>query len=170
MASYHISEMGPRVCRASIMACPYELRGEPHFEDIQGAQDHYEKTMTEKYGVVGKTFSAKNKHSDYFKFHNYLDKVEVKSPAVKSVRDFAAYRRNAPTSRNLRKAAIAKSKSNGAYRGTVRSKMHRQGFGGQISRMAAKGGREVFKAVGPTPHNVKRFYKALDKEVKTLIR
>lgn len=170
MASYHISDQGPRICKASVGLCPYGKRGEPHFDDIQSAQTHYESDMATKHGLVGSSVSSKNKESDYFKFHNYLDRLEVKSPAVKTARDFAAYRRHAPTNRNVRRTHAANSDRSAALRGNVRSKMHRQGFGGQISKMATRGGKEIFKAVGSTPHNVKRFYRALDREVKTLIQ
>lgn len=61
---YHVSPEGPRRCRATIEECPYEEAGQPHFDTQTEAQQYYDETMQEKFGVapsMSKTEAARQK-------------------------------------------------------------------------------------------------------------
>lgn len=83
---YHVSPDGPRRCKAENGGCPYEQAGKPHFDNQEEAQQHYEQTMNEHFGVIPKMKKSEKARQNIY---SKADAVETKINDTKaSVRKF----------------------------------------------------------------------------------
>lgn len=101
---YHVTEAGPRPCKAKLGKCPYAGRGNNHFESPQEAQQTYEERLTKQYGSMGKVVAKKVQGSARQKFYRKLHKVETTTPAYKHIAQARKVRQHMPTSASLRKS------------------------------------------------------------------
>lgn len=145
MAVYHLTPTGPDRCQADpsnprARGCPYGNAGGPHFDSIEEAQAAYEVQMESQYGPGGFAAAARKRHESAYKAFTQMEKLERSHEAYAMAQRYTAARRAAPS-----------RGSKGSSRSTK----------GKISKLAMKGGKELFKAAGPTPRNVKKFHNML---------
>ena len=167
MALYHVGPSGPDICRVTVGHCPYgnsKLANNGHFDNIADAQIFFEADMTAKYGSFGTKIADETKRSINYRMLDRMDKLEASNPFVKKIRDYNAYRSHAPTKRNLKADARNSNGRKSSYRGGRR----RRGNG--FSRFVFRSGKALCKAIGPTPRNITRFFKAVDRAVQQTLR
>lgn len=158
MASYHITDDGPRACSTTPDRCPYGREGGEHFDNVAEAQGSYEKIMEIRYGLHGRTRASGNRAEDLYRLYDKLDRFERDNVNYKRIAQVAAYSRTAP-SKNPR----VPYRPNGRSKGYDR--MKKSHLGRRVSKMAVRGGVELFKAIA-TPQNVIKLHSYLTKEVE----
>lgn len=163
MASYHITDNGPRPCSTTPDKCPYGREGGEHYDNIAEAQTHFEKDMESKHGLLGLAVAAKNRRTEEYSLYQKMERLEQNNEAYKKVISMIKYTRSAPS-----KNTSSQSYTNG--RSKARNRMKSNFSKNRISRMASRGGRQLFKTVGPTPGNVIKLHKYLTKELQNTVK
>lgn len=158
MASYHITPNGPRACSTTPDRCRYAREdNSEHYDNVAEAQASYEKIMEAQHGLAGASSAAANRNTELYKLYDKFDRLERDNEKYKRIARIAAYSRSAP-SKNPR----APYKSTGRGRGHERMRKVRK----SVSKMAVRGGRELFKSAGPTPKNIIAFHGYLTRELQ----
>ena len=163
MASYHITDNGPRACSTTPDRCPYGKEGGEHFDNVAEAQVSYEKIMEERFGLEGQSRASANRSEELYRLYDKLDRVERDNANYRRIAQVAGYSRSAP-SKNPRIPYSPSGRSKGYDR------MKKSHPGRRVSRMAVRGGKELFKAAGPTPKNIIKLHRYLTKEVEEAVR
>jgi hypothetical protein len=145
---YHVTEQGPRVCKAVMGRCPYGKQKDSHFSDQASAYTEYEKRLTSQYGAMGQTVANKVNESALQKHYRRLDKLETTSPVYKALSDRQKLRRYTPTRSNTRRLT---SQRNSGRSNTIGSKLKRAS-----SRLLRKQTRKFTRAITPNSRNVKK--------------
>lgn len=161
MASYHITDDGPRACSTTPDRCPYGREGGEHFDNVAEAQGSYERIMEARFGLEGQAKASKNRGAELYRLYDKLDRLERDNERYRRIAQVAAYSRSAP-SKNPRVPYMPSGRSRGYDR------MKKSHLGRRVSKMAIRGGRELFKAAGPTPRNLIKLHGYLTKEVVDL--
>lgn len=102
---YHISERGPRLCKAQVRDCPYGRAGQEHYGTQEEAQVVYEKKLSETFGVVP-TYSKmetmrQNNYQDLDHISHLVKKVTAPAK-VAAVQTAKMYK--LATNKNFRRA------------------------------------------------------------------
>ncbi len=162
MASYHITPNGPRACSTTPDRCLYSREeNAEHYDNVAEAQASYEKIMEAKHGLAGVSRAASNRETDLYGLYEKLDSLERDNEQFKKIARLAAYSRAAP-SKNPR----APHRNTGRGRGHERMRRVRK----SVSTMAVRGGKELFKSVGPTPKNIVALHGYLTREVEEALK
>ena len=161
MASYHITDDGPRACSTTPDRCPYGREGGEHFDNVAEAQVGYEKIMEARFGLEGATRAAANRGEELYRLHDKLDRLERDNANYKRIAQVANYSRIAP-SKNPRLPYRPSGRSRGYDR------MKKSHLGPRVSKMAVRRGQQLFASVGPTPRNIIKLHRLLTKEVEDL--
>ena len=149
MASYHITDNGPRACSTTPDRCPYGREGGDHFDNVAEAQVSYEHIMENKHGLFGLVEARGRKQTDLFRLYERMDRLHRDPERAKQIVRIANYSRSAPSKENS--GAFLPS---GRTRGYDR--MRKNHPGRRISKMATRDGRQLFEGAGQTPENVIR--------------
>lgn len=149
MASYHITDDGPRACSTTPDRCPYGRSGGDHFDNVADAQQSFEHIMEEKFGAVASSQAKQNRESDIYRLYDRLDRVERDNENYRRIAQVASYSRSAP-SKNPRIPYKPSGRSKGYDR------MRRGNPGRRISKMAVRNGKQLFTAAEQTPDSVLR--------------
>lgn len=86
---YHITDDGPRRCRATVGSCPYGKKAGNHFADQASAQVEYESRLISQYGSMGASVAKKVDKSPLQQKYRNQDLLKSTSPAYRA---WAAYR------------------------------------------------------------------------------
>lgn len=154
MASYHITDNGPRACTTTPDRCPYGRDGGDHFDNVAEAQVNYENIMEKKHGLFGLAEARGRKQTDLYRLYENMDKVHRDPERVKKVVRIVNFSRSAPSKENS--GAFLPS---GRTRGYDR--MRKNHPGRRVSKMATKDGRQLFSGAGKTPENIVRIHSYL---------
>lgn len=163
MASYHITDNGPRPCTTTPDRCPYGREGGEHYDNIAEAQGNFEQIMEKKHGLIGLAVAAKNRQSEPYRLYNKMDSLERDTEKYKKVIQILSYNRNAPS-----KANIPQYRPTG--RGKSHERMRRRSAGRTIARTLNRNGKQMMKRVGPTPHNIIKLHQYLTKELQNAVK
>lgn len=147
MASYHITDNGPRACSTTPDRCPYGREGGEHFDNVAEAQTSYEHIMEEKHGLFGLVEARGRKQTDLFRLYENMDRVHRDSERSRQVVRIANYSRSAPSKENG-----GSFLPSGRTRGYDRMKRNHPGK--RVSRMAVRNGEQLFESVGETPQHL----------------
>lgn len=83
---YHITNKGPRVCKAQIRSCKYSKNGGGgHYTDQASAQAVYEKQLSKKYGEFGTYIAQTVNESKLQKFYRAQERLESSHPTVAAI-------------------------------------------------------------------------------------
>lgn len=163
MASYHLSDDGPRACSTTPDRCPYGKAGGEHFDNVAEAQLSFEKIMEAKHGNFGLAQAAKNRQSEVYRLYDKLDRIERDSEIYRRIAAVASYSRSAP-SKNPRTPYSPSGRSKGYDR------MRKNHPGRRISKLAVRNGKKLFQSVGPTPKNIIKLHRYLTKELQEAVK
>jgi hypothetical protein len=86
---YHITEDGPRRCKAVLGKCPYGKTGGKHFDNQADAQKEYEVQLVSQYGTMGASVAKNVDSSPLQRKYRSQDQLKTTSP---SYRAWSAYR------------------------------------------------------------------------------
>lgn len=81
---YHISENGPKPCKAKVKDCPYGQRGEAHYETQQEAYQAFESKLKNEYGALGVKKAKRINRSAIQRFYRQQDKINSNHPVSQS--------------------------------------------------------------------------------------
>lgn len=163
MASYHITDDGPRACSTTPDRCPYGKAGGDHFDNVAEAQTNFETIMEAKHGLFGRVQAIDNRNTEIYKLYTQLERVERDSEIYKRIAQIASYARSAP-SRQMGSPYTPSGRSPGYDR------MRRSHPGKRISKLAVRGGKELFKSVGPTPRNIIKLHRYMTRELQNAVK
>ena len=145
MASYHITDNGPRACSTTPDNCPYAKEGGEHFDNVAEAQVSYEGIMEAKHGFEGVSRAKANRQSETYRI--YVDLERASAESSKRISTVARYGRSAP-SKQPRTPLAPSGRSKGYDR-------MRRGFPGKrVSKMAVRNGKELFGRLETAPDNI----------------
>lgn len=154
MALYHLSDDGPRACKAVIGTCPYARDGGPHFETQEEAQEAYEGQMLEQHGeLLGGIISRAVERSPLQRHYRTMDRLSESNPLTRAIANHRTMRMHVPT-----RANIARQK-----RRQDRARMlalHRKRLALRSRRFLARKGREFVLASAVTGDSVRRMLMA----------
>lgn len=162
MASYHITDNGPRPCSTTPDRCPYGRAGGEHYDNIAEAQNNFEQIMEKQHGLIGLAVAAKNRQSEPYKLYGKMEKLEADSEKYKKIAQMLSYTQNAPSKLNL-----PQYKPTG--RGKSHERMRRKNVGRTIAKTINRNGRQLMKSTGPTPHNLIRLHGYLTKGLQNAV-
>ena len=152
MASYHITDDGPRACTTTPDRCPYGREGGEHFDNVAEAQTSYEGIMEAKHGFEGVSRARENRSSETYRL--YVDLEVASAESFKKISGVARYSRSAP-SKQPRVPFAPSGRSKGYDR-------MRRGFPGRrVSKMAVRNGQELFGRLETAPDNIIQIRSAL---------
>lgn len=140
---YHITDDGPRRCKAVLGKCPYGKVQGNHFDDQVAAQKEYESRLVSQYGTLGESVAKKVEFSPLQQKYRNQDRLKNTSPAYKA---WSAYR-------DL-KQHTPKQNEHSTTRGrqaAKRSKLNRL-----AKRFIKKNLRKLGRATAPTSRNMKK--------------
>lgn len=102
---YHISDKGPRRCKAEVRDCPYGRAGQEHYSTAAEAHTVYEKKLSETFGVVSSYSKIErirqNNYQDMDNIRHLVNKVTTPAK-VAAVQTVKMYR--LATNKNFRRA------------------------------------------------------------------
>lgn len=154
MASYHITDDGPRACSTTPDRCPYGREGGDHFDNVAEAQVSYERIMEKEHGFEGASRARENRKSESYRLYAQMERAQRGSERFKQIATVARYSRSAPS----KQPRITYGPS-GRSKGYDRMK---QGLPGRrVAKMANRGGRELFSRLEATPANIIRIRSSL---------
>lgn len=163
MASYHLTPTGPRACSTTPDRCPYGRAGGEHFDNVADAQNSFEKTMEATHGLVGRATASKNRDTELYRLYSKLERLEKDNAAYKRIAQIASYKRHVPSRKSHKRY-----KPSGRSRVTER--MRRAHPGRRVSRMITRGGKQMFKSVGPTPKSIVRLHRYMTKSTQNSVK
>lgn len=146
---YHVTDQGPRVCKAVMGKCPYVKQQNSHFNDQASAYNEYENRLSKEYGNLGKSVAKRVNQSALQKHYRRFDKLEKTSPMYKVLADRQKLRRYTPTRRNSRK--FEPQRGNRRRSKTLGSRLRRGS-----SRLLRKQTRKFTRAIAPNSRNIKK--------------
>jgi len=161
MASYHITDDGPRACSTTPDRCPYGRAGGDHFDNVAEAQGSYEASMEAKHGFAGITRATLNRQTQEYRLYEQMDIAE--SESARRISSVANYSRSAP-SKQPRVPFGPSGRSKGYDR------MRRGLPGRRVSKMAVRGGKELFGELSVPPANVIRIRSSLTRSPETALK
>lgn len=145
MASYHITDDGPRACSTTPDRCPYGRAGGDHFDNVAEAQLSYESAMEEQHGFAGVSRARENRSTETYRIYQDLEVASAEH--FRRISTVAGYSRSAP-SKQPRIPFIPSGRSKGYDR-------MRRGFPGKrVSKMASRDGKELFGKLETAPDNI----------------
>lgn len=153
---YHVTEQGPRVCKATMGQCPYAKGENSHFAEQTDAYNAYEQKLTKQYGAMGTSVARKVNQTPLQKRYRQLDQLEKTSPVYKAFADRQRLRRYTPTRRNTRPSNTRSNR--GGYRGGSRggSRPLNRAMRRSSSRILRKHTRKFRRAITPNARNIKK--------------
>ena len=142
---YHITEDGPRRCKAVVGKCPYGKTAGNHFNDQATAQVEYESRLVKQYGPMGATVARKVEFSPLQQKYRNQDRLKNTSSAYRA---WSVYR----DLKNYTPKQTERNTQGGSNRSSAhRSKLNRFG-----RRLLKKNLRKFARATAPTSKNMKK--------------
>ena len=161
MASYHITDDGPRACTTTPDRCPYGKAGGPHFDNVAEAQLDYEQTMEKSHGFEGMTRAQSNRQSETYRI--YVDLERASAESAKRISVVARYGRSAPSKQPRRRFGPS-----GRSKGYDR--MRRGLPGKRVSKMANRNGKELFGRLDTAPDNIIQIRSSLTRAPESAVK
>jgi hypothetical protein len=142
---YHITDDGPRRCKAVVGKCPYGKTSGNHFDNQVDAQKEYESRLVSQYGTMGASVANKVNFSPLQQKYREQDRLKATSP---SYRAWATYR-------DLKKYTPKQSESRTGG-GSRQSSAHRSKLNRLGKRFIKKNLRKLVRATTPNSSNMKK--------------
>lgn len=142
---YHITDDGPRRCKAVVGKCPYGKTAGNHFQDQVAAQKEYESRLVSQYGSMGATVARKVDFSPLQQKYRNQDRLKNTSPAYRAWSAYRDMKRYTP-----------KQTEHQSGRGTRQSNNSRSKLNHFGKKFIRKNFRKLVKASTPTSRNMKK--------------
>lgn len=141
---YHITEDGPRRCKAVLGKCPYGKTQGNHFDNQVDAQKEYETRLVSQYGTLGASVAKKVEASPLQQKYRNQDRLKNTSPAYRAWSVYRDLKQYTPKQNEH-------SRTSGSRQSARRSRLNRMG-----KRFIKKNLRKLVRATAPTSRNMKK--------------
>lgn len=142
---YHITDDGPRRCKAVVGKCPYGKTSGNHFDNQVDAQKEYEARLVSQYGAMGTSVANKVNLSPLQRKYREQDRLKTTSPAYRAWSTYRDLKNYTPKQTEHRTGSGSRNSN------ARRSKLNRIG-----KRFIKKNLRKLARATAPNSKNMKK--------------